>query len=120
MIDDTVPVVPISDWSEKCAAFLAHWLALRCGDALMPTTEDFLDQMPAWAAPDAYVMDVHPDTAILRFLGTNLVRNYGFDLTGQSAAAKCSDPLQARFLDLMAGIVTQPCGNYYRIAKARL
>jgi hypothetical protein len=99
------------DWPELCRAFYAHWDTLR-GDAVMPTTERFLDNMRAGFVSTLYIADVTSLGSIVRFQGSELERRWGADLTGQEMAAHRPPVLRQQLHNVMNTVAAFPCGYF--------
>jgi hypothetical protein len=102
-------------WSAECYAFVEFWKSLR-GDALMPTTEDFLDRMSPRFVRASYLVDVLADRTVIRFQGTELNERWGLDATGQDLSMGRSKTMQARMVALLEVLAAQPCAYVCRSA----
>lgn len=104
-----------TDWPESCRAFLDHWRAVR-GDEIMPTSEHFLDVMPAAFASRIYIADVTALDSVVRYQGGEFEKRWGVDLTGQEMAAHQPQALRAQLHHIMNVVAGYPCG-YFSVSR---
>lgn len=100
-----------TDWPGACSDFYDHWKALR-GAAIMPSTERFLDAMPAQFVGGLYIADVTAQSAVVRFQGSALEKRWGADLTGQEMAAHRPRSLRVQLHEVMNTVASHPCGYF--------
>lgn len=65
-------------WSSSIQAFIEYWHLLR-GDALLPTSERFLDEFSPAYISRCYIVEFAGEGAIVRFHGTELAEHWGSD-----------------------------------------
>jgi hypothetical protein len=104
---------PTADWPVQGRAFYEHWRALR-GAALMPSSETFLDAMPAAFVSALYISDITPSATIVRFQGGGLEKRWGMDFTGGEMAADQPAALRAQLHWNDSRVATHPCGYFAR------
>jgi hypothetical protein len=102
---------PTADWPDQGRAFYEHWRALR-GAALMPSSETFLDAMPAAFVSALYISDIGLSATIVRFQGAGLEKRWGVNFTGREMAADQSAALRGRLHRVDSLIATHPCGYF--------
>ncbi|MEQ8735861.1 MAG: hypothetical protein RIC29_13125 [Rhodospirillaceae bacterium] len=90
--------------------FLSHWMDLRGVEALLPTSEAFLDKPNPLFAPNILVLDVFDDDLIIRLQATELVERWGVDLTGQSMFNASLPMNKPDMLKNVERLMQQPCG----------
>jgi hypothetical protein len=96
-------------WSEDCQAFMAHWARLR-EEALMPTTEAFLDHPMPDFAPNIYLVELVDGIARVRLQGSALDERWPAQLTGRDLHERLPVKVRERSLQNMHHIAAQPCG----------
>jgi hypothetical protein len=99
-----------SEWPQHSLAFIDFWESLRDGDALVPTSEAFLDSSAASFMATVYMGEVTPAGVIVRFHGTELVRRFGRDLTGLEIHAGRGERMKRRSLANVKHMIERPCG----------
>ena len=100
-----------TSWPESCRAFFDHWRAER-GDEIMPTSEHFLDVMPATFVSRIYIAEVTALDTVVRYQGSEFEKRWGVDLTGQEMAAHQPQSLRAQLHQIMNVVAGFPCGYF--------
>jgi hypothetical protein len=101
----------VADWPDHMRAFYEHWRAL-CGAALMPSSETFLDTMPAEFVGALYITDITPAATIVRFQGAALEKRWGVNFTGLEMGAGQPIELRARLHRVDSAVANHPCGYF--------
>jgi hypothetical protein len=89
--------------------FLSHWMDLREGGELIPTSEAFLDNPNPLFASNILVLDVYDDDLIIRLQATELVERWGADLTGHSMFDARLPMNKPDMLTNVGRLMQQPC-----------
>jgi len=94
-------------------AFMDFWKSIRGGE-VMPTSEYFLDQIPARFAPSCYLVDVRDTGAKVRFQGSQLIEYWQNDATGQDMYEGAYAKFKTRAMSNIKHIIQRPCGMFSR------
>jgi hypothetical protein len=92
-------------------AFYEHWCKLS-GTAPMPSSETFLDAMPAAFVSALYISDVMPAKTIVRFQGVGLEKRWGRNFTGREMADGQAAGLRQRLHRIDKLVTGHPCGYF--------
>ena len=106
---------PSDYWAPEVGAFAAHWRSM-CDGALMPTSEHFLDHPSPAFAPCSYIVELTAAGAIVRYQGSELIRRWMRDFTGQELHDGRAPTFKTRSLANMRQLVSQPCGYLVRLS----
>jgi hypothetical protein len=117
--DDAPPTpVPNQDnlrrhWSEQCCNFIDYWAGLR-GKSKFPTFKQYSETMSGGLTPCTYVVELVDEEAIVRFQGTELVKRWQVDHTGDDIHAGFPQNAKTQSLRNMRDVATHPCGLLWR------
>lgn len=114
-LHDQEIAAPSDYWAPEVCAFAAHWRAMREG-ALMPTSEHFLDHPSAAFAACTYIIEMTVAGAIVRYQGSELIRRWMRDFTGQELHDGRAPNFKTRSLANMCQLVAHPCGYLVRLS----
>jgi hypothetical protein len=96
--------------SPDCAAFFTHWKSLRKDGALLPTSEDFLDAANPKFAAATMIVDLTGEALIVRLAGTDLVRRWDHEITGETIHAAKPQAFRAKLVENVLRMLEHPCG----------
>lgn len=80
----------------------------------IPTTERFLDHVPAVISPYLILFESNNDELIVRFAGTKLVERWAEDLTGKNWLAANLHLKASGILSNFRSMIRHPCGGHAR------
>ncbi len=102
------------DWSSGAQAFVDHWGNLR-GDAVLPTSENFLDCVSPAYISRCYISEFVGDGAVVRFHGSALIEHWGVDLTGQGVHGERPPAFEEGMMTIFRSCASVPCGYVTRV-----
>lgn len=102
-------------WPGPCRGFWRSWAALSA-DGAIPSSERFLDAMPARFLSNTYIVELTAEMMRVRFQGTGLVDRWRIDFTGGEMLAHQSQKMRDSMRRVMSTMGAHPCG-YYALSR---
>jgi len=96
--------------SEKCRAFVDHWLSLRAADDAITSQQMLLDNPHPTFAPYIHIGELADDHLVFRLIGTKLVERWGRDKTGQVIGSDQPESIRKGLFANARDASAHPCG----------